>query len=294
MRVARLALAATVVACWFGLTALAAQADTDVDSTFAAASDDGVLTGAAWNEGGRGAGGGRSCEYSAVDATTGSPDNAGRRSEPVHMTENAIFYIMFQRTCDDGTTTTVWIPQLTAQDLLGPLLDHVEDRLHLPEAVFQPIDEDYGWTYVQVPVDFRTTPETWEPIVVTAAIDGPPGFAPWVTITATPTELWLASGDPNDPGPVAGCRGAQAVAPYVAATPGACSYTFRNASTIMADGVFPAELGIVWDVSYESSDGPGTLSVEPTVNAAPIRVSEIKALVVCTGPDPLQGGCGAG
>lgn len=260
------------------------------DSTSASA-DGGTLEAIALTDGaGRPWDSGPVCTWAGVDAT-GTAVSAEYLSEAISSYDDGVASILYRRDCDDGTSATIWVPQLTAQDLVGPLLDHVTGRLHFPEAVYEPIDKDYGWTYVQVPVDFRTTPETWKPIVVTAAVNGPPATSSWVTITAVPTELWFASGDPNDPGPVAGCRGPAAVAPYVAATPGACSYTFTNASTIMGDGVFPAEVGIVWDVTYESSDGPGVLSVDPTISPAPIRVSEIKALVVCTGPDPLQGGC---
>ncbi len=186
----------------------------------------------------------------------------------------------------------VFVPQgVTVEDLLPDLVAYAEDRLPAPVPVFLPWDEELGWTYVQVPIDFRTTPETWEPVVLTAYVPGPPGTVPWVTLTVEPDRLLFASGDPTDPGLVASCVGPAAVAPYDPEVPGACSYTYRNASTTVPSGVFTAELGISWTATYESSNGPGTLDLAPTITPTPIQIAEIKALVICTGPDPLQGNC---
>ncbi|MFV0527090.1 MAG: hypothetical protein ACK5RL_21605 [Acidimicrobiales bacterium] len=180
---------------------------------------------------------------------------------------------------------------MTAEDLLADLRDSVEGQLPAPEPIIRPEAPEPGWVYVQVPLDFRTTAETWEPIVATASVDGPPGMSAWVTITAEPKELIFASGDPADPGAVAGCTGEAATAPYVAEAPGACSYTYRNASTIVASDIFTVEMGITWDVTYTSSSGSGRLEMGPTITQVPLRVTELKALITCTGPHPNQGGC---
>jgi hypothetical protein len=193
--------------------------------------------------------------------------------------------------CPDGSVTYRWVPDLTAEDLLVNLRDYVVEQLPAPVPVLRPFDEEHDWVYVQTPIDFRTEPSTWEPVVASASVDGPPGLSPWVTVTATPVTLELVSGDPWDPGVVASCSGAEAVAPYVAEVPGACSYTYRNASSVVDGWHFPAELSIHWEVTYDSSDGPGMLSVDPTVTGISLRVAEIKGLITCTGPLPEQGGC---
>lgn len=251
--------------------------------------DEDTLSAVASIEEGGGSGGSSNCQWFVLDDTGGT----GSDFTDVGVTKetNGVIYRLFLRICD-GVRANVWVPWgLTAADLLPGLRDEMIRRLHYPEPVFQPFDDENGWVYVQVPIDFRTTPATWDPIVLTARVDGPPGLSPWVTITAVPSELWFASGDPEDPGLVAGCIGDAALAPYVAQVPGLCSYTYRNASTTVAGDLFGAEMGIAWVVTYDSSDGPGTLTVDPTITPIPIQVAEIKALVTCTGSDPRQGGC---
>ena len=249
-----------------------------------------AITGTATREGERSGGAGSGCVWESIDGTGGIGGEVAGPAQTTNFADGRS-YALFRKRCN-GSDALIWVPQLTVQgDLLPAAIDEMTRRLHYPEPVFEPLDADFGWSYVQVPLDFRTTEATWQPIVVTAEVDGPPGSSPWVTITAEPTELWFSSGDPTDPGPVAACGTADAIAPYVAETPGACSYVYRNASTTVDGDTFAAELGIVWDVTYESSDGPGTLTVDPTVTPAPVQVAEIKALVTCTGPDPRQGSC---
>ena len=275
-------LLAVLVASW----AAASPTEAAGKETVAVGNGDSVVAAATRDGNGRG---GSGCTWASMDVSgaTGE-DRAGAAQAQVF---DGVVHVLYLRSCPDGSSRPVWVPQITAAALLPALRSEVERRLHYPEPIYLPFDDELGWTYVQVPIDFRTTPETWEPIVVTASVDGPPGLDPWVTITAAPVELLFASGDPTDPGLVAACRGNAAVAPYVASTPGECSYTFRNASTTVAGDVFAAEMGIAWEVTYDSSDGPGALDMDPTITPAPVQVAEIKALVTCTGPDPRQGSC---
>ncbi|MGF1599908.1 MAG: hypothetical protein ACFCVK_23865 [Acidimicrobiales bacterium] len=233
---------------------------------------------------------GSGCSWASVDESGGTGDGRASGAQTTASADGLTTLALYRRVCTSGTSL-VWVPLVTATDLLPALRDEMVRRLHHPAPVFEPFDDELGWVYVSVPIDVRTEAATWEPIVLTASIDGPPGLAPWVTLTATPVELLFSSGDPTDPGVVARCGGDAAVAAYVADAPGACSYTWYNASTTVAGDVFAAEMGIAWEVTYASSDGPGSLDVEPTVTPVPVQVAEIKALVTCTGPDPAQGGC---
>ncbi|MFV0258455.1 MAG: hypothetical protein ACK5PP_08420, partial [Acidimicrobiales bacterium] len=221
---------------------------------------------------------------------TGFEETTGHDAGDLIRTRDGVSSQLYRRACD-GRVDYVWVPLVTAEDLLADLTDSVERQLPAPDPVIRPQNPQPGWVIVQVPLDFRTTPETWRTITATASVDGPSGMSPWVTITAVPKELIFASGDPADPGLVAGCVGDAAIAPYVAETPGACSYTYRNASTIVASDVFTVEVGITWDVTYTSSSGSGRLEMGPTITQVPLRVTEVKALVTCTGPHPNQGGC---
>lgn len=190
------------------------------------------------------------------------------------------------RDCD-GVNQTVWLPFPIPQaaELRVQLFESIKDRLHYPEPILTPLSEEHGWALVQVPLDFRTTAETVSPIVLTAAIDGPNPV--WVTITATPEALWFFSGDQRASVQSTRCDISQALAPYVAETPGQCSYTYRNSSAYARSGsdVFPARMAFDWIVTYESSSGTGTIDAERTFTDVPLEVAERKAFTRCVTGD---------
>ena len=81
---------------------------------------------------------------------------------------------------------------------------------------------------------------------------------------------------------------------YVAATPGACSYTYVNASsTSPVDGYhFMTSMSIDWVVSWTSSSGAGgPLDGYSTSATAPLAVAEVQGVVTCTGSRSAEGGC---
>ncbi|MGI9598385.1 MAG: hypothetical protein ACR2QK_19630, partial [Acidimicrobiales bacterium] len=187
--------------------------------------------------------------------------------------------------CDDpGLDTYVWVPIDPVDTVLLPALsDYMEARLPPPDPVLTPI-RPQGWVVVQLPLDFRTTADTWRPVVATASIDGPrPAFA---TATAGPAALEFLPGDPSRPGDSVACSGPHPTARYAPSRPGRCSYTYRNASSTARNGTsFPARLRTHWHVDYRSSDGTGTLAIGPTESVRPVVVAEIQALVSCIGVD---------
>ena len=288
-RIARLGLLGAVAVA--ALLANAASAGAQLFKSDASQDGDEVLGSAIYIGSGGRRGSASICNWSVAFPDSGGAGTGFSGFDMGKLINRDVTATRYEVRCPDGSVSYRWVPDVTAQDLLGPLEDYVRKRLPAPEPVLQPFDDEHGWVYVQTPIDFRTGAATWEPVVATASVDGPPGASPWVTITATPTELLFSSGDPLDEGAVARCAGVGAVAAYVPDAPGACSYTYRNASTIVDGWLFPAQMAIRWDVTYDSSEGSGVLDMDPTITQIPLRVAEIKALVTCTGPMPEQGGC---
>jgi hypothetical protein len=203
-------------------------------------------------------------------------------------TVNGVTYHLYRRTCA-GHVSYVEVAETTPQDLLPSLLEQLrEQRLPAPVPVFELLDPEFGWAYVRTPLDFRAGAGAWQPVSVTASV-GPV----WATVTASPESLTFLPGDPAGPGPVV-CDGEAPVAPYVAAAPGECSYTYVNASsTSPYDGYhFQTSMEIEWSISWTSSTGAGgALAPYATSASALLAVAEVKGLVTCTGSRPEQGGC---
>lgn len=249
-------------------------------------SEDGVITATVVHEtDGSSSGGSESdCTWTAANGTLGV-GSMGSVTWP--LTIDGVTYNLWRKDCSDGST---WyqLPERQPEDLLPELLTQLRQQaLPAPVPVFEKLDAQFGWAYVQTPVDFRAG-EAWRTVSVTASL-GPL----WARVTATPQRLTFDPGDPAGPGPVT-CEGDGPLAPYVPETPGACSYTYRNASsTSSLDGYhFPTQLTIEWSTSWTSSTGAGG-ALEPysTSSSALLAVAEVKGLVTCTGPRAEQGGC---
>jgi hypothetical protein len=227
---------------------------------------------------------GSSCTWRIENGTVGVP-NLGTLTWPHEV--DGVIHNLWARTCPDGVTYYS-IAETRPEDLLPGLLSQLQQRtLPRPAPTFELLDPEFGWAYVQTPLDFRAG-EAWRPVSVTASVG-----SVWATVTATPERLVFDPGDPAGPGPVA-CAGAAPLAPYVPEVPGACSYTYRNASsTSPADGYhFRTRLTIEWSISWTSSTGAGgPLEPYSTSAEALLAVAEVKGLVTCTGPRPEQGGC---
>jgi hypothetical protein len=259
------------------------------DETGKGGAANGVITASvSYVSGGSSAGsssnGSSQCSWTMVDGEAGAPD-VGVTSWPLEI--GGVTHHLWSRTCPDGSTLFS-IPEREPRDLLPQLLEQLRDRaLPKPTPVFQLLDPTHGWAYVRTPLDFRAG-DSWRPVSVTATL-GPL----WATVTATPVRLTFDPGDPGGPGPVS-CDGDGPVAPYVAAIPGACSYTYLNASsTSPVDGYhFRTRSTIEWAISWTSSTGAGgPLEPYSTEADALLAVAEVKGLVTCTGPRPEQGGC---
>ena len=103
-----------------------------------------------------------------------------------------------------------------------------------------------------------------------------------VTIRAEPRELVYTAGDPRATTPSAACSGEGPLAGYDPYAPGACSYTYVNASSTAHNGAsFPASLAITWDIEYWSTTHPGFAGTLPAITREttfPMEVAEVKIL----------------
>lgn len=201
-----------------------------------------------------------------------------------HTIGNQAFKIVSRYDCATLADQTFLIPiGDPEQTLLPALISHVKRQLPAPEPVITPL-RPQGWVLVQVAMDFRATPDTWQPITATAQINAGPQTL-WATITATPETLELIPADPRHPNEKITCTGDEALAPYDWETPGACSYTYRNSSATAPNGKeFPAQLQTTWNITYQTSTGSnGTRAIDPTITERPIAVAEVKTYVTCIG-----------
>jgi hypothetical protein len=215
-------------------------------------------------------------------------ENNGTGSWPRTDPETSVVYHLWNRVCA-GASGLIELPEMDPATLRDLALERLKDEdIPTPEPVLQLLDPEFGWAYVRTPLDFRAGGDSWRMVSVTARL-GPL----WATVSASPQTLTFDSGDPNGPPPVS-CGGDAPVAGYVAESPGACSYSYANASsTSPYDGYhFLASLTIDWVVSWESSTGAGgALPGHQSTGTTELAVAEAKGLVVCTGSRPEQGGC---
>lgn len=255
-------------------------------------SGDGVITaGVVYRtegDGGGSGGGGDGCRWTLVDGDV-AVDGVGTATYP--RTDGGVVYHLWEQDCPGGPS---WrnlrvVPAAEPRDLLPGLLRRLQQReLPKPEPIFEALDPSNGWAYVQVPLDFRVSGDSWRTVSVSASI-GPV----WATVTATPVRLAFDSGDPAGPSPVS-CGGDSPIAPYAPATPGECSYTYLNSSsTSPVDGYhFTTVSTIDWDISWTSSTGAGgPLDGFSTSTTTPLAVAEVQGLVTCTGSRSQEGGC---
>ena len=228
------------------------------------------------------------CSWQSVDES-GAAGADGTLSAMTATVRGEVAFL-YRRSCPDGSSDHVWVVPRNASDLIPSLRDEVRRRLPAPVPLFRPYDEDRGWAWVRVPIDVRVDAALLDPIVATAAIAGPPGFDPWVTITAQPVALHVTPPVTSGTDPIV-CSVADAAAPYLWDDVGRCSVVFVNASSVESTGAFDVATSIEWQVTYESSDGPGTLSLAPTASTTALAVAEIQALVNCVGPGRWRGAC---
>jgi hypothetical protein len=246
-----------------------------------------VTAGVSYSTSGR-SGAGDGCSWELADFRI-TINSVGPATWPWTNPTTGVVYHLWKKDCPGQLSVYVEIPAAQPRDMLPQLLEQLKSKtLPKPTPVFQLLDAEFGWAYVKTPLDFRAGGDSWRTVSVTASV-GPV----WATVSAVPTRLTFDPGDSAGPGPMS-CDGDGPTAAYVAAMPGACSYTYVNASSTSPFDAyhFVTSLTIDWSISWTSSTGDGgPLSGYQTSSSAQLAVAEVKGLVVCTGSRPEQGGC---
>ncbi len=227
-----------------------------------------------YSKGGRGSSG---CDYvPASSSLAESP--AGERT-----VIGGFEYSYYSEFCGGSFVRTVWIRRYDPSIVLLEAFDRVERSLPAPTPVMIWPDPDYDWAYAQVPIDFRAEPGEWQAFEATATASTPVETVS-VTVRAEPAELVFVSGDRRGTSPGASCSGDGPVAGYDPELPGACHYTYINASSTAPNGnEFPASVAISWNVRYWSSTDPsfsGRLPAITRETVFPMEVAEVKILSV--------------
>jgi hypothetical protein len=174
----------------------------------------------------------------------------------------------------------LWIQRVAAADLLPDVEDRARSQIPAPAVSFPNLAEQGGMALTRVPQDFRVA--NLAPVSASASVIAGP-LSAWVTVTATPVSVMFDPGEPR--GSPLECSVDAAQAEFVAATPGECSYAYRDSSAIDPSGGFSASVSVEWSITYEGSSGSGSLSSYSSSTSTALPVGEIQAVVTCVGED---------
>ncbi|WP_460854725.1 hypothetical protein [Nocardiopsis coralliicola] len=146
--------------------------------------------------------------------------------------------------------------------------DEARDALALPDPGIATSPDQGSPVLVRVPVWLWIDEETWQPETAEAEV---PGGS--VSVTATPESASWEMGD----GAVVECEGpGRAYDPArddPAASSPECGHTYTTAAE---RGGFPVEVGVVWSVTWEASDGSGG-ELDPLVTAAGAELGVVES-----------------
>ncbi|MFK8025230.1 MAG: hypothetical protein AB8G26_14830 [Ilumatobacter sp.] len=171
---------------------------------------------------------------------------------------------------DPGTEDYTWIDVPDQESIIPGLLEEVLANLPAPRVSFPDADREFGWLYVNAPMDFRIEPLTT--VTRSATITNVTGSATG-SVTATPADIVF---DPGEPGvrPIL-CSYEDAIARYDIDNPGACSHRYSNSSAISPTGTFRATHAVVWEIT---SSAPLTINQPVSSLSQDIEVAEIQAI----------------
>lgn len=170
----------------------------------------------------------------------------------------------------DETLSWVRVPSQTS--VVPDLLAELRGRLDAPTVTWPDRDREFGWLYVNAPMDFRITPIDTVRIDVTITnVAG--SVTSWVR--AEPGSVVFDSGEPDAQATI--CSYEHAIAPYSIEAPGVCAHRYSNSSAIMPAATFATTVSVLWDVTSSAplavNDGVSSFSEN-------IAVAEVQALEV--------------
>ncbi|MFE0178022.1 hypothetical protein ACFWZ2_37505 [Streptomyces sp. NPDC059002] len=147
------------------------------------------------------------------------------------------------------------------------------ERLELPEPVIRTSPDEDFVQVVHVPTWMWVERRTWEPVSVSAAVEGVK-----VTATARPRKAVWSMGE----GGRVVCRGPGT--PYSAkVSPKApspdCGYTYRRASLSAPDGAYAVSVRVTWDVEWRGAGQSGAVPGLVMTAERQLVVDEVQALV---------------
>ncbi len=172
---------------------------------------------------------------------------------------------LYARVCGPTDITYYWVrPTATAQQVAVIAQDLARQKIPAPDGVFTPDLRHGRRLVVNTPLRFGVRSQA-----SVSAVASVPGVT--ATVTAAPQTLEFLPGDGAPP--VVCAAGARSA-------PASCSYAYRDASTVAANGsTWPAQLRMTWAVSWTASTGAvGTLPAMTTTADYPVPVGEVQAL----------------
>jgi len=189
-------------------------------------------------------------------------------------------YAMYERYCydprtedyDPATYGLYWVPFVSQETVVPALFERLWEYLSPPSVTWPSADREFGWLYVQAPMDFRM--QMVEAVSLTATVTNVTGTVT-ATVSATPESIVLEPGEPG--GVPVVCPIAAATAPYSAATPGACSVAYRNSSAIAVGAMFLVHASVLWRI--ETSDPTFDIDTVRTWSSSQVAVAEVQAVV---------------
>ena len=179
-----------------------------------------------------------------------------------------------------GPANLVWLPVLTGTNLGTWAFDELLRNIPIPDPYFHPYDVGGPWLYTQVPTDYRLQSLYTYQARATA-------LGAYVEATAVPREVIFELTDVGRVIDSTGtevaavtCPALQSVAAYDPATPGACSLTFLDSSSISGDSDFDYDITVVWDVTFAGVGVAGPLPPPTTITTfttgESVRVGEAR------------------
>lgn len=208
-------------------------------------------------------------EQGGPPAGTGGAPSAATTAEP-----NCEEVAVGEQECETTLTEEGLGDDAVVAEAPIDVADDARDALELPRTGIAASPALDQLVLVQVPVWLWIEEDTWSPESAQAEV---PGGS--VSVTATPTTARWSMGD----GATVTCDGPGV--PYVAghhdpaAVSPECGHTYTRASMGEPDGTYDLGVEVVWEVSWESTDGGGELDPLVTSATAEVDVVESHGLV---------------